>query len=142
MNEPIKNIKNTNCLEGFKNWIFLLEMREEVSGWLSPKGKLYRCHSQFCHATLALKNPEIKIYLSEDSLKRYLDEKIVDIIYDDLWRAGFLRVVASLSSSQDLYFEGTADAIRNLYHKARDLAEGLGTKAVFQTAVFQTSFDQ
>lgn len=112
---------------GFKDYL-LNENKEEVNGWLSSNGKLYTCNSIFCHSPLVMKTPELLKHVSEDSIKLANDTGGVEYIYSDMWRAGFLRIS---SNSSTMYFEGTKQSIKNLYQKAKDIAESYGRKEVF-----------
>ena len=58
-----------------------------------------------------------------------LHDSIEEIVYDEMYKKGYLRV----AQSQDVvYFEGSSNGIKNLYQKAKDLAESHGKTASFQ----------
>lgn len=127
----------------------------ELFGWLSPRGRLYTC-SRWGHTDLVLNAPELKSILSDQTLRRsaelkqaYDDAKdrmdagghpewhsydsmkdaLKSDLTDEMYQKGFLRVA---SRGEDLHFEGKPDAIKNLYQKARDIAEERGGKAHFR----------
>ena len=123
---------------------FLEWMGGEVFGWLSPSGKLYPC-GRFGHAELAMNTPDLKRHISQETLDEVEEAKMAAARgYDqdesmkedaeaeismDLYRSGFLRIG---SWGFDITFEGTPKAIKNLYQKAKDIAEERGGKAVFE----------
>jgi hypothetical protein len=115
-------------LESFKEWLFS-EEREDIHGWLGPRGKFYRCGTPFCHSYLAMRDPELRVHLTDENIELSQESGDVEVLYWDLWRAGFLRVAGY--SSGIIYFEGYSDGIRNLYQKAKDLAEEYDMKAEF-----------
>lgn len=112
----------------FREWLVLSEGEEQINGWLSPRGKFYRCRSVFCHSDLALRTPDLKVHIKDESVARANEEFDSEIIYWDLWRAGFLRVSEGVN---EIFFEGKSEAIRNLYHRARDIAEDADLKVHF-----------
>lgn len=127
----------------------------ELFGWLSPGGRLHRC-DRWGHTDIVLNTPELKSLLSDRTLRRSVELKrvyddakertaegghpewhsydmmkdaLVHDLSDEMYERGFLRVA---THGKDLYFEGTPNAIKNLYQKARDMAEERGGKAHFQ----------
>lgn len=127
----------------------------ELFGWLSPRGRFHRC-DRWGHLDLILKTPELRSMISDTSLERAADleretdeanarvrdgrhpewhsieamkDGVQGAMTDELYEKGFLRVA---SRKEDLHFEGTPNAIKNLYQKARDMAEERGGKAHFQ----------
>lgn len=115
-------------MKTFLEWLVLSPGRDEANGWLSPRGRFYTCRSAFGHSKLALDTPEIRVHISEETISRANEEGDVEIIYWDVWRAGFIRVS---EGSNEMFFEGKSDAIRNLYHRAREIAEEMDLKAHF-----------
>jgi len=114
---------------------FLEWVGGEVFGWLSPSGKMYAC-GRFEHAETALKNPELKKHVGEETMGALADasedeekEDAEAEISLDMFRAGFLRVG---SWGSNITFEGTSESIKNLYQKAKDIADERGGKAVFE----------
>lgn len=124
---------------GFKKWLETSQA-EEINGWLSPNGKLYTCNSPFCHGNLIIKTPELKKHVKEESVKLAYDTGGAEYLYFDMWKEGFLRVSSSSSwltgMDPEMYFEGTKEAIKNLYQKAKDIAENYQRKEVFTVANF------
>lgn len=127
-------------MQSFKEYILSeIAGKEKINGWLGPNGKLYTCNSPFCHANLVLKTPELKKHVTEENIKLSFDTGGVEHIYFDMWKAGFLRISSSSSWSNgiidpEMYFEGTVESFKNLYQKAKDVAETYGRKEVFVKA--------
>ena len=118
-----------------KNFREYIEREEEIFGWLSPSGRFYRC-GMFGHSAVVLKDPELKKHLSKETLK-VVDQQIYEDeadpeISNNMYKAGFLRVgsVPTILDS-DIIFEGTPETIKNLYNKAKNMAEQYGRKATF-----------
>jgi hypothetical protein len=134
---------------------FLTEARGEVFGWLTPSRE-FIATDPMKHLEAVYANSSLKKYvpwLDEDmgTLKSSYDARMQAIddgehpewhgyemledgirseVIDALYKAGCLRVG---SHGGDLmYFEGTPEAIKNLYQKARDLAESHGKQAKFE----------
>jgi hypothetical protein len=122
----------------------LFSKSNDLFGWLSPKGILYECGFEE-HSNIALDNINIKKYLSDKTLqlaKRLppQESSVSMAIANDLYRVGFLRVGSDLlhHTNFDVYFQGNPEAIKNLYNKARAMAENRGGKAIF-SRVFLTA---
>lgn len=111
--------------------------QEDVFGWLSPSGKFYSC-GMFDHAIVVLSSSELRKYLSKETLEA-VDKQIYGNEADkqvsvDMYKSGFLRIgVNPADNDSPVYFEGTSEAIKNLYNKAKDLAEQQDRKASFYT---------
>lgn len=108
---------------------------EEIFGWLSPGGKFYSC-GMFDHAIVALNKPELKKYISKQTLeavdKQVYGNEADREISNDLYKAGCLRVGSNPADlNSDVIFEGISEAVKNLYQKAKDIAEQYGRKASF-----------
>ena len=126
-----------------------------VTGWMTPSGKFLMC-GMYMHLSQALDFPEIKQALGDwgeqsdarltqvmagcqdaiahgehpewhsyemasDSVQYKLREKLL--------KAGFLRV-GTMGNS--IHFEGKPHAIKNLFQKCKDFAEGHGMGYVFE----------
>lgn len=128
---------------------------EPLFGWLSPRGKLYPCES-YGHFEVVLDTPELLALLPEATKRSianmgrvrdrcaersgrdeapewheyemFRDDVKTEVI-DDMYRLGFLRVA---SQKEDLHFEGTPEAIRNLHQRATAMAEERWGKATFR----------
>ena len=137
----------------FKNWLKINEAAgafaktgpREVFGWLSPKGNFYPARPMQ-HLDAVAQSPELKSLLpsfdermaelksreqeSEDLIANdehpewhgyeMLKDDIEYGVMRNLYSQGCLRV-GSVGST--MHFEGTANAIKNLYNKAINLAE-------------------
>jgi hypothetical protein len=142
-------------MKNFKHW---LENNQTIlSGWLSPSGKFYECKRRiFDHLGVIENTPEIRKSMPDWFEKKInqlnqsketsqelmrtgehpewhhydmLHDSIEEIVYDEMYKKGYLRV----AQSQDVvYFEGSSNGIKNLYQKAKDLAESHGKTASFQ----------
>ena len=142
-------------MKNFKHW---LENNQTVlSGWLSPSGRFYECkRAIFDHLGVIENTPEIRNSLpdwfekkikqlnqSKETSKELmrngehpewhsydmLHDSIEEAVYDEMYKKGYLRV----AQNQDVvYFEGSSNGIKNLYQKAKDLAESHGKTANFQ----------
>ena len=128
-------------------WSKTLRPSIEVYGWLSPRGHFYESE-RFGHIDQIGKHPELKKIIPEfdEFIKAFeeLDDpfesplaakqkQIYDTyIYNELFKKGCLRVA---SQGMVLYFDGKPEAIRNLFHKAKDLAEEFGMSAKFEPQV-------
>lgn len=123
-------------------------------GWLSPNGRLTTC-GKYKHFEAIINTPELFDILSEttkkmirgaDSARKQCGERdaaglapewheyemLLDdgkrLALDDIYINGFLRVA---SKDEDLHFEGTSEAIRNLHNKATQMSEERWGRAHF-----------
>jgi hypothetical protein len=132
--------------------------REELYGWLSPKGRFINTGREMNHLAAIRNTPELmslmppgfkkkiaKMQEAEKSSKEaelqgehpewHSYERLEDAAeteaYDFLYSRGYLRV-ATVRRNDEVHFEGTSSAIMNLYQRAKRLAEENGYDAKFQ----------
>lgn len=130
--------------------------RTELYGWLSPRGKFISTNRAMNHLEAIKNNPELNALMPDDfkdsiaklrhieknsehaaetgehpEWHRYeiLSDQIEERAYDALYSRNYLRVA---TWRDEVHFEGTSNAIKNLYQKAKDLAEENGFDAKFQ----------
>ena len=129
-------------------------MGKEIFGWLTPAGKFIESkvwdHFKCIADNDDLKNlvPDYDVGESNVESARQGCEALSDEgehpewhsyeiaqsgfeynVVEAVYKAGGVRVG---SSSGSMYFDGIPDAIKNLYQKCKDLAEGYDMNAVFQ----------
>jgi len=124
----------------------------DKSGWLTPTGRFIEC-PMFKHLDTIQDDDELCRLAKADGLREELagiEDDCNSIIEDEgagwhhyeiaqdqaewrvvknLYTSGALRVGFSKDA---MYFEGTPEGIKILYHTARNLAEAMGLPATFE----------
>lgn len=148
-------IENWRNVSSFQDFI-PNKTPEKLFGWLSPKWVFYRTQKTFGHFDLIKNTPALFAIIPKDLQEKYKEledshkyskmqidkgehpywhtyEMLRDSLeinaYKALYKKGCLRVA---THEDEVFFKGTSKAIRNLYNKAKDLAESYDLKAKFE----------